>query len=123
MTGAQLPRYAFVGRGSMQAETVKKLFTVDEYHRMGDAGIFGPEERVELIDGEIFKMSPVGRRHILCVIKATKLFVITFGDRAIVSPQNPVRLSDWSEPEPDFVIFKPRSGFYVAAAPTASAAG
>jgi Uma2 family endonuclease len=112
-----MPGYAFVGRGNMQAETVKKLFTVDEYHRMGDAGIFGPEERVELIDGEVFEMSPVGDRHILCVIRATKLFVIAFGDRAIVSPQNPVRLSDWSEPEPDFVVFKPRPDFY-ATAPT-----
>jgi Uma2 family endonuclease len=118
MTAAQVPGYAFLGRGTMQPETVKKLFTVAEYHRMGDAGILDPEERVELIDGEIFKMSPVGRRHILGVIRATKLFVITFGDRAIVSPQNPVRLSDWSEPEPDFVVFKPRSDFYAAAAPT-----
>ena len=47
----------------MPTEIIKKRFTVDEYHRMGEAGILGPEERVELIDGEIIQMSPIGQRH------------------------------------------------------------
>ena len=96
----------------METEVIKKRFTVDEYHRMGDAGIFGPEERTELIDGEIIQMSPIGQRHAGRVNRATAVFVKAFGERAVVSPQNPVQLSDWTEPQPDIVVFKPRSDFY-----------
>ena len=55
----------------MQAEVTKKLFTVDEYYRMADAGIFTEGERVELIEGEIIEMSPIGHRHMVCVDRAT----------------------------------------------------
>ena len=48
----------------MQIEITKRLFTVDEYYRMGEVGIIGPEERTELIDGEIIRMSPRGDRHV-----------------------------------------------------------
>jgi Uma2 family endonuclease len=102
----------------MQTEITKKRFTVDEYHRMGEAGIFGPEERVELIDGEIIQMSPIGHRHMVCVNVANTLFIEAFGRRAIVSPQNPVQLSDWTEPQPDLVVFKPRIDFYAGKKPT-----
>ena len=102
----------------MRTEITKKLFTVDEYHRMGEAGIFGPEERVELIDGEIIQMSPIGHRHMVCVNRANTMFIVAFGRRAVVSPQNPVQLSDWTEPQPDLVVFKPRSDFYAAKKPT-----
>jgi len=102
----------------MPTEITRKLFTVDEYHRMGEAGVFAPEERVELIDGEVIQMSPVGHRHIVCVNRATKLFIVAFGDNAVVSPQNPVRLSNWTEPQPDLAVFKPRADFYAAARPT-----
>ena len=102
----------------MRTEITKKLFTVDEYHRMGEAGIFGPEERVELIDGEIIQMSAIGHRHMVCVNRATTLFIERFGRRAVVSTQNPVQLSDWTEPQPDLVVFKPRSDFYAAKKPT-----
>src|SRR5438874_2472960 len=64
----------FEQRGSMETEVAKKLFTVEEYHRMGQAGIFHPEARLELIEGEIIEMSPVGDRHISCVNRATALF-------------------------------------------------
>lgn len=96
----------------MQTEIIKKRFTVDEYHRMGEAGIFGPEERVELIDGEILEMSPIGQRHAARVARANALFVRVFGDRAVINPQNPVQLSDWTEPQPDIVVLKPRADFY-----------
>ena len=96
----------------MPADVAKKLFTVEEYHRMGEAGIFGPGERVELIDGEIIQMTAIGHRHMVCVNRATSLFIRAFGENAVVSPQNPVQLSDWTEPEPDLVVFKPRSDFY-----------
>jgi Uma2 family endonuclease len=57
----------------METEVAKKLFTVDEYLRMGEAGIFDPEARLELIEGEIIEMSPVGDRHVICVNRATAL--------------------------------------------------
>src|SRR5712671_2608611 len=118
MTFAFKLRYAFRGRDIMPTEITRKLFTVDEYHRLGETGILGPEERVELIDGEIIQMSPVGHRHIVCVNRATKMFIVAFGDNAVVSPQNPVRLSNWTEPQPDLAVFKPRADFYAAARPT-----
>jgi len=97
---------------SMQVEVTKRLFTADEYYRMGEVGILGPEERTELIDGEIIRMSPPGNRHIACVNRANAAFVETFGKRAIVSVQNPLRLNIYNEPQPDIVVLQPRPDFY-----------
>jgi Uma2 family endonuclease len=102
----------------MDTDLIKKRFTVDEYHRMGETGIFGPEDRLELIDGEILEMSPIGQRHASRVARATTLFVRMLGDRAVVNPQNPLQLSDWTEPQPDIVILKPRPDFYEYLRPT-----
>jgi Uma2 family endonuclease len=96
----------------MGIEVTKKLFTVDEYYRMAEAGILGPEDRVELINGEIIKMSPIGHRHMGCVNKANRLFIEALGRRAVVSPQNPVLLSMWTEPQPDLTVLKPRDDDY-----------
>jgi Uma2 family endonuclease len=98
----------------MRSEVTKKLFTVDEYYKMAEAGIFDEDSRVELIEGEIIEMSPVGNRHIACVNRANKLFLTLLGDRVMVSPQNPVRLSNITEPQPDIVLLKPRADFYSA---------
>ena len=96
----------------MRSEITRKLFTVDEYYRMAEVGIFDPDARLELIEGEILEMSPVGTRHVACVNRATALFVKRFGDRAIVSVQNPLRLSNYTEPQPDIVVLKPRDDYY-----------
>src|SRR5205085_263235 len=96
----------------METEVAKKLFTVDEYYRMGEAGIFDPEARLELIEGEIIEMSPPGIRHMSCVNRATALFADRLPGKAMVSVQNPLRLSRYSEPQPDIVLAKPRSNFY-----------
>jgi len=96
----------------MGVEITKKLFTVDEYYRMAEAGILGPEDRVELIDGEIIQMSPIGHRHMGCVNRAVRLFIESVGRRAVVSPQNPVLLSMWTEPQPDVTVLKPRDDCY-----------
>ena len=96
----------------MPIEVQRKLFTVDEYHRMGETGILGPEDRVELIEGEIVKMSPIGIRHVGCVNAATRLLTIALGDRAVVSIQNPLQLSRITEPQPDIIVMKPRADFY-----------
>src|SRR4026207_1474391 len=96
----------------MRSEVTRKLFTVDEYYRMAEAGILDPDARLELIAGEILEMSPVGTRHVACVNRANALFVKRFGDRAIVSVQNPLRLSNYTEPQPDIVVLKPRDDYY-----------
>lgn len=102
----------------LQVERPRRLFTVDEYHRMADAGIFGPDERVELIEGEIIQMSPIGPRHAGCVINLTRLLVMRLGDRAVVSPQNPVVIRPRSEPQPDMLVLRRRDVSYSRAHPT-----
>jgi Uma2 family endonuclease len=96
----------------MEAEVAKKLFTVDEYYRMGEAGIFHPEARLELIEGEIIEMSPVGDRHIACVNRATALFSSRLAGKVMVSVQNPIRLSRYTEPQPDILLAHPREDYY-----------
>jgi Uma2 family endonuclease len=91
-----------------------RLFTVEEYHAMGEAGVFAPGERVELLDGEILTMAPIGPRHIGVVNRLTHLLVTRFGSKAIVQVQNPVRLSNLSEPQPDIVLLRRRDDFYAA---------
>ena len=86
--------------------------TADEFERMGEVGIFDEDDRVELLDGELYEMTPIGDDHIGAVNDANSLFVRRLGDHAIVSPQNPIRLSDNSEPQPDLTILRPREDRY-----------
>ena len=104
-------RYA-LGEDDMLTEVSRRLFTTAEYHQMAKAGILREGEPVELIDGEIVKMSPKGHRHWVCVNRATALFSESFGRKAMVAIQGPIQLDDWNEPEPDVVVFKSRSDFY-----------
>ena len=84
----------------------KRRFTADEYLKMAELGILAPDEKLELIDGEIYKkMSPIGLPHIWCVMRLDRLFHAKLLDRACVSVQNPLRLDDYNEPEPDVVLF------------------
>src|SRR5213596_2687665 len=99
LADAHCSEYAFERRNPMGVEVTKKLFTVDEYYRMAEAGILGPEDRVELIDGEIIQMSPIGHRHAAAVIRLTHLFTASFSGRAVVSVQNPIQLNKYTEPE------------------------
>jgi Uma2 family endonuclease len=98
----------------MRTEVTKKLFTVDEYYRMAEAGIFTEDDRVELINGEIIEMSPIGNPHVACVDRANALFAAALAGRAMVSIQNPVRLGTYNEPQPDVVLMKPRADFYAS---------
>ena len=102
----------------MQADVTKKRFTVDEYYRMAEAGILKPEDRVELIDGEIIQMSPIGNEHAGCVNRVTDFFTNLFRGKAIVTIQNPVRLNKYNEPQPDLVLAKPRADYYASKHPT-----
>jgi Uma2 family endonuclease len=90
----------------------KRKLTADEYDRMGEAGILHEDERVELIDGEIYEMTPIGDDHVGAVNGLTFLFIRRLGDRVTVSPQNPIRLNDFSEPQPDVSILRFRADFY-----------
>ena len=102
----------------MAIQVARRQFTVTEYDRMIEAGILQEHDRVELIDGEIFEMSPIGSRHAACVNRLNALLTHQAGHQAIVSIQNPIRLGDYSEPEPDIAVLKPHSDYYVQAHPT-----
>ncbi len=95
----------------------QRRFTVDEYHRMGEAGVFSENDRVELLDGRIYVMSPIGSEHASCVDRLTRLFVLRTGNDAVVRVQNPVRLADDSEPEPDLALLEPREDAYASEHP------
>jgi Uma2 family endonuclease len=84
----------------------RRRFSVKEYYRMAEVGILGPEDRVELIDGEIFQMSPIGPRHAYCVLALGTIFSRVLGDRALMS-QNPVLMPRDTEPQPDVVLIRP----------------
>jgi Uma2 family endonuclease len=98
----------------MQVDVIRKLFTVEEYHRMGEAGILSPQDRLELIEGEIIQMSPIGQRHMSCVDRATDFFTTHLKGKALVSVQNPLRLSNYSEPQPDIGVLRTRSDYYAS---------
>ncbi len=81
---------------------------------MGEAGLFDDGPRVELVGGEIVEMSPIGRGHAACVNRLNALLTGVLGDRFVVAVQNPMRLDDLSEPQPDLVVLQPRTDFYAA---------
>ena len=101
------------------AVTVKRRrFTLDEYHRMGEAGILHEDSRVELIEGEIIEMAPIGSRHAATVARIHAFFAARLSDRATVWGQNPLILPRHeSEPQPDVVLLAPRADFYASALP------
>jgi Uma2 family endonuclease len=101
----------------MTGAVIKKRFTADEYQRMGQVGILSSDDRVELIDGEVVTMTPIGARHNACVNHATRALVRAAGDDAIVQSRGSVRLDLYHEPEPDLVLLRPRSDFYAARVP------
>ena len=101
----------------MSTELLKRQFSIHDYHQMVVAGILGEDERVELIEGEIIKMSPISVRHASCVKRLLKLFSQLLGDRVTVAVQDPVELSNLSEPQPDLALLKPRDDFYAAGHP------
>jgi Uma2 family endonuclease len=83
-------------------------FTVHDYHRMGEAGILHEDDRVELIEGELVELAAIGTGHFSCVNGLTRLLIMNVGDEAIVSVQNPVRLNEHTEPQPDLTVIRPR---------------
>jgi Uma2 family endonuclease len=102
----------------MAVNLAKHYFTVSEYERMGQSGIFAPDARVELIEGEIIELSPIGSRHAACVKLLSRVLNEQAGEKAIISTQDPIRLNDFSEPQPDIAVLRFRNDFYRDAHPT-----
>lgn len=94
-------------------------WTVSDYHKLAEIGLLS-EKRVELISGEIIDMSPVGKLHAATVNKLTSLLSELIVDAGIISVQNPVTINQFSEPEPDLSILKPKENFYADQLPKAS---
>ena len=106
------------GEDTMAVALKRRRFTLDEYHLMGETGILGPNDRVELIEGEIIETSPIGSRHAATVARIQHLFSSRLGDRAVVWVQNPLLLTrHQSEPEPDLMLLAPRADFYAGGLP------
>jgi len=91
---------------AVEVEAARRRFTREEYGRMVEAGIFKPTDRLELIRGEIIEMPKPGRRHVAFVNNLTRLLVLRLADRAVVSVQNPVVLSEDTEPMPDLAVWR-----------------
>jgi Uma2 family endonuclease len=90
---------------------------VSQYHQMSEAGILSENDKVELINGEIIEMSPIGRRHAACVDRINRLFSNILGIKVIVRVKNPIILNNLSEPEPDIALLQPRADFYESGHP------
>ena len=93
---------------------------VSQYHRMGEAGVFEGNERVELIEGEIVEMAPIGGAHAGTTNDLNQMLVVATGDRALVTVGNPVRLDRYNEPQPDFALLRRRADSYRSSHPTAA---
>ena len=102
---------------TMAPPLTRRRFTVDEYHRMAEAGILGEDDRVELLDGEVVEMTPIGPRHAGGVNRLNRIFTARLGERAVVCVQNPIVLGRHWEPQPDLVLLRPRDDFYTGAHP------
>lgn len=104
----------------MALKVLKRRFTVEEYERMGQAGILSEDDRVELIDGEIIQMAVIGTRHAAVVYRLTDLLGPQVTSQAIVGVQNPLHADPYSEPQPDLMLLKRRDDYYESAHPRGS---
>ena len=91
-----------------------RRFTVEEYYAMAEAGILTEDDRVELIDGVIVEIAPVGSRHVGVVNGYTRALTEAVKRRAVVQVQSPIRLDDGTEPQPDIVLLQERPDLYAS---------
>lgn len=103
----------------MSHQLARRWFTVGEYNRMAETGILSEDDRVELIEGEIVEMSPIGSRHAACVKRLNTFLSRQVGKSFIVSVQDPIVVSDYSEPEPDLAVLRWRDDYYERELPQA----
>ena len=98
----------------------KHPISAEEYLRMGEAGVFAPEARLELIEGDIVEMAPIHPPHAGLVRRLSRLFFQQVGSAALLSVQAPLVISEHSVPQPDLALLVPRSDDYMSAHPLAS---
>ncbi len=98
--------------GVAAAPISRHRFNVDEYYDMARAGVFSQDDRVELLEGEVVDMTPIGPGHAKRVKNLNQVFSIRLGVRALVSVQDPIRLGRGSEPQPDIALLAPRQDLY-----------
>jgi Uma2 family endonuclease len=103
----------------MTVQITRRPFTVADYARMRETGILSEDDRVELIDGEVRVMSPIGPFHAAIVKRLNTLLSRLLPDTVILSVQDPIQLNDYSEPQPDLAILQYRDDFYAQAHPVA----
>src|SRR6266446_5871879 len=96
----------------------KRLFTADELEQMVKAGILTEDDRVELIEGEIIKMSPIGKSHAACVDRLTRFFNKAADESIMVRGQGPILIDDLLELQPDIALLRARPDFYEHSLPT-----
>lgn len=101
----------------MVAELIRHKFNRQDYHHLLEVGVLQPGDRVELIQGEIIQMSPISSLHAAHVNRLNYLFAQKFGSQVLIAVQNPVILDDYSEPQPDIALLRPREDFYAAGHP------
>jgi len=104
-------------QATAQQTPTRHRITVPEFFRMGEIGVFAPEARIELIDGELFDMPPIGPPHASRTTRISSILHRSLAERAIVSTQNPVILGDLNAPQPDIAVLKPRADFYATEHP------
>ena len=104
---------------SARSLPARHRWTVREFQRMGETGFLDPKARLELIEGELFEMAPIGSFHAGTVGILTRLLVRAVANSAFVHVQNPIWLDDHSEPQPDIVLLRPRSDYYLKEHPRA----
>ena len=102
---------------SVSVQLAHHLFTVSDYHCMRESGVLNEDSRVELLNGEIIKMSPIGPRHSAKVKKLRTLLGKQLEESVVIGVQDPIQLDDYSEPQPDLSVLKPRADYYEAAHP------
>ncbi len=96
----------------MAAQVERRRFTVDDYRRMGEAGILTEDDRVELIEGEIVQIGLIGSRHAAAVNRINGLLHREIGNTGVISIQNPIRIDLYGEPQPDVAVLRPREDYY-----------
>ncbi len=97
----------------------KHLTNVAEWQKMGEAGIFSLDSHLELINGEILEMAPIGSNHAGRVNRLNQVLTLLTSNQAVISVQNPLQLSDLSEPEPDLLLLRTQADFYSSRHPKA----
>ncbi|MEZ4943742.1 MAG: Uma2 family endonuclease [Saprospiraceae bacterium] len=99
------------------SKLTRHRFSIEDYHWMAQTGLLAVEQRTELLDGEIYDMSPVNSLHAAAVKRLNRLLSRLLGDAVLLSVQDPIALSGYSEPQPDIAVLQYRANFYAEAHP------